>query len=341
MNFNGYDDIKIPENIDIKIHNGVQKAILETSEAKINKKKKLTGAICATIALILALGIANPALAAKLPIIGNVFEAIEKNLFFPGNYSQYATSVNETTTSNGVDITLSEILCDGQYLYVTYIVENKDSFKYTSWGNTGKMDMNQLITEESYNKVNFSNIELDGSGFAGLEGKFINENTFVGVKKYNLDSLNTEIPSEFIFQTKIIYLENCGINNADKSYKKIGSWAFKVPVTVNKNLRKNIEFSQQKNDLVTINSISLSPFNMILDINYKLDDNYLYKFFIYDENGDLLRISNQTWNSNKDNHKITTNSPNIKSNSIRIVIEKQNESTKETVYDSIISLKKQ
>ena len=80
---------------------------------------------------------------------------------------------------------------------------------------------------------------------------------------------------------------------------------------------------------------------MILDINYKLDDNYLYKFFIYDENGDLLRISNQTWNSNKDNHKITTNSPNIKSNSIRIVIEKQNESTKETVYDSIISLKKQ
>ena len=116
--------ILILKNIDIKIHNGVQKAILETSEAKINKKKKLTGAICATIALILALGIANPALAAKLPI-GNVFEAIEKNLFFPGNYSQYATSVNETTTSNGVDITLSEILCDGQYLYVTYIVEIK------------------------------------------------------------------------------------------------------------------------------------------------------------------------------------------------------------------------
>ena len=54
MNFNGYDDIKIPENINIKIHNGVQKAILETSEAKINKKKKLTGAICATIALKLA-----------------------------------------------------------------------------------------------------------------------------------------------------------------------------------------------------------------------------------------------------------------------------------------------
>jgi len=114
-----------------------------------------------------------------------------------------------------------------------------------------------------------------------------------------------------------------------------------VPVTVNKNLRKNIEFSQQKNDLVTINSINLSPFDMILDINYKLEDNYLYKFFIYDENGDLLMISNQTWNSNKDNHKITTNAPDTKSNCIRIVIEKQNESTKETVYDSIISLKKQ
>ena len=41
-----------------------------------------------------------------------------------------------------------------------------------------------------------------------------------------------------------------------------------------------------------------------------------------------LGFRNQTWNSNKDNHKITTNSPNIKSNSIRIVIEKQNESNK-------------
>ena len=42
--------------------------------------------------------------------------------------------------------------------------------------------MNQLITSESYNKVDFTDEELDNSGFAGLEGKFINENTFIGVQ---------------------------------------------------------------------------------------------------------------------------------------------------------------
>ena len=62
-----------------------------------------------------------------------------------------------TIYSNGVGITLSEILCDGQSLYVTYIVENEKSFKYTSWSDSGLMDINQLITSEAYNKVDFTN----------------------------------------------------------------------------------------------------------------------------------------------------------------------------------------
>jgi alpha-acetolactate decarboxylase len=89
---------------------------------------------------VLVIGVANPAMASKVSFEGNVFEAIEKNIYFPGNYSQYATSVNEK-----------------------------------------KLDMNQLITEEAYNKVDFSEQELDTSGFACLEGKFIDEYTFVRV----------------------------------------------------------------------------------------------------------------------------------------------------------------
>ena len=64
------------------------------------------------------------------------------------------------------------------------------------------MDMNQLITSEvPYNKVDFTDEELDNSGFAGLEGKFINENTFIGVQR---------LPSIFvkIRNTRAIYIPN-------------------------------------------------------------------------------------------------------------------------------------
>ena len=100
--------------------------------------------------------------------------------------------------------------------------------------------MNQLITSESYNKVDFTDEELDNSGFAGLEGKFINENTFIGVQKYHLSSLKSEIPEQFIFQTKIKLIENYGVNAGDISSYKWGTWAFKVPVTVDKNLSKTM-----------------------------------------------------------------------------------------------------
>ncbi len=184
MNKN-YENISIPNNIDDFIDVRVKKAV----DLKNIKRKKLIrrnlGITAASLIIILTIGFSNPALAAKIPIVGNVFQAIEKNIYYPSNYSEYATSVNKTAYSNGVGVTLSDILCDGQSLYVTYVVESDELFKYTSWGDA-PLKMNQLITSEEYNKVDFSNKQLDNTGIAGLEGKFIDDNTFVGMEKYKL-----------------------------------------------------------------------------------------------------------------------------------------------------------
>ena len=161
MNNSKYNEINIPDNLDERIDEGVKNANLQKIKNNRRKRNRAIGTIAASLVAVTTLGIVNPALAAKLPIVGSVFESIEKNIHFPGNYSQYATSVNETAYSNGIGITLSEILCDGQSLYVTYIIENEKPFKYTSWGDSGFMDMNQLITSESYNKVDFTDEELE------------------------------------------------------------------------------------------------------------------------------------------------------------------------------------
>jgi len=71
-------------------------------------------------------------------------------------------------------------------------------FKNTSRGDS-PLNMNQLLTTEDYNKVSFSKLGLDNTGLAGLKGKFIDENTFIGMERYYLKSLNTEIPDTFDF----------------------------------------------------------------------------------------------------------------------------------------------
>ena len=336
MNNSKYNEINIPDNLDERIDEGVKNANLEKIKNNRRKRNRAIGTIAASLVAVTTLGIANPALASKLPIVGGVFESIEKNINFPGNYSQYATSVNETAYSNGVGITLSEILCDGQSLYVTYIVESEKPFKYTSWGDSGLMDMNQLITSEAYNKVDFTDEELDNSGFAGLEGNFINENTFVGVQKYHLSSLKSEIPDQFTFQTKIELIKNYGVNASDISSYKWGTWAFKVPVTVDKNLRKTIDLNKQdiESDTVKVNSITITPFDMIVDLNYKEGYWTDYRTVIYDENGEILQFSQSTADEDNNTEKICSQSPNSESSSIRVVVEKPILEEKEKWEDS-------
>lgn len=336
MNNSKYNEINIPDNLDERIDEGVKNANLEKIKNNRRKRNRAIGTIAASLVAVTTLGIANPALASKLPIVGGVFESIEKNINFPGNYSQYATSVNETAYSNGVGITLSEILCDGQSLYVTYIVESEKPFKYTSWGDSGLMDMNQLITSEAYNKVDFTDEELDNSGFAGLEGNFINENTFVGVQKYHLSSLKSEIPDQFTFQTKIELIKNYGVNASDISSYKWGTWAFKVPVTVDKNLRKTIDLNKQdiESDTVKVNSITITPFDMIVDLNYKEGYWTDYTTVIYDENGEILQFSQSTADEDNNTEKICSQSPNSESSSIRVVVEKPILEEKEKWEDS-------
>ena len=359
MNNSKYNEINIPDNLDERIDEGVNNANLQKIKNNRRKRNRAIGTIAASLVAVTTLGIVNPALAAKLPIVGSVFESIEKNIHFPGNYSQYATSVNETAYSNGIGIPLSEILCDGQSLYVTYIIENEKPFKYTSWGDSGFMDMNQLITSESYNKVDFTDEELDNSGFAGLEGKFINENTFIGVQKYHLSSLKSEIPEQFIFQTKIKLIENYGVNAGDISSYKWGTWAFKVPVTVDKNLSKTIDLDKQdfESDTVKVNSMRITPFEMIVDLNYKEGNWTDYRTVIYDENGEILQFSQSTADENNNTEKLYFESPNSESTSIRVVVEKPilgekerwenkngngatyEEIGKETVFDKVIQIK--
>ena len=278
-----FNNIQIPDSIDATIENAVLKAVKDKNSKKPKRIKIASIAVSASFALLFTLGYSNPAFAAKLPLIGSVFESIEKNIVFPGNYSEYSTSVNKSAVSNGIKITMSEILCDGQSLYVTYKVESPTKFKLGD----DSLTMDQLMTSEAYKKVSFSNKEPDPNSVAGLEGKFLDEYTFIGVEKYNLDSLNTSIPDSFDFQVK---LTSIGTQDLEKDQYLRGTWAFKVPVKVDKSLIKNIPISDAEANGQKIKSISITPFQIMLK-TYNSVGNYekIYDKRIYDDKGNELK----------------------------------------------------
>jgi hypothetical protein len=95
--------------------------------------------------------------------------------------------------------------------------------------------------------------------------------------------LKEEIPDEFTFTNKIVVVQNYAINVNDKDDNTWGTWSFKVPVKVNKNLRKVTNFDNVENDAVKINSVSITPFDMIIKAYYKKRTWQDYRYNIYDE----------------------------------------------------------
>ncbi|MGL5347975.1 MAG: DUF4179 domain-containing protein [Peptostreptococcaceae bacterium] len=321
MSKNKYDEISIPMDIDDAIEKGVLEALKEQNKT-YSKKSKLSKIAVAGLVGVLTLGVVNPALASKIPFIGNVFEAIEENLYFPGNYSQYATSINETAYSQGIGITLKEVICDGQSLYATFVVENEEPFPNTSWKNGKELDMNQLIVEEKYIKLDFTDEEPSTDGLSGLEGKFIDEHTFVGVRRYDLSNIDEEIPDEFNFKAKFVVVDNYAVEEKDKNYKKWGTWAFDVPIKVSKELKKEIKIDNIENEYVKLDSVILTPFELRLIATYKNAHWSDYAIKVFDVNGKKL-WSDRLGPMEDNESQIYTylEAPEDKS-SIRIVIEK-------------------
>ncbi|MGL5087156.1 MAG: DUF4179 domain-containing protein [Clostridium sp.] len=334
MSKNDFNNIKVPQDIRRYVNEGLDKAEAELKLRKKRNIKRNIGIVASVVITMITIGITNPVLASQIPVIGSVFKIIEKNLIFPGKYSQYATSVNEKVESSGIGITLSEILCDGQSIYVTYKVESEEPFKYTSYDNSGIMNMKQLITDEAYSNVDFTSEELDTSGFAGLEGEFVDEHTFIGVEEYKLSSINTEIPDEFMFKNKIIRVENYDVSS-DKTTVIRGKWAFEVPVKLDKSLRKVVNVTDIKNEFIKVNSLSITPFGMVVDVAYNEGEWHEYKTTFYDENGEILQNSQTNVNDKTGDEKFFMESPNQNSNSIRMVVVKTSELKKYTKYEDI------
>lgn len=341
------DKIKLPENLDNFIDDAINKA--DEDKKKNNKKKwykKGFGSIAAGLAIVTTIGIGTTTLVYGLPAIKSAFSQIQNELYVKGEYSKYATEINQTVNDNGIGITLSEILCDGKNLYVTYVIKSKEPFKYLKYKYDPVKDYD--ITKEQADKIEKRYIDYRGKSKVSygdkymesidcysLEGKFIDNNTFVGLLQFDLTDSNKKIPDEFEFTMNFDSIVVEPWSDKEKPQIFNGSWNFKVPVKVDKSLVKEIKVNDFNKDGIGVQKVLVSPFEVRVvttGFNSKKND---YWVRAYDEKGNLLKPLKSSWESNNGEcvSVIARENKNIKKMKVEIYIPYVDENGKDYFKD--------
>ena len=110
-------------------------------KGKMRKSGKIGKCVAAAAAVIGigGLGYFNPVLAAKIPLIGKIFEKVEDDVTYSGDYTDKGTVLtNEDYAGNldtsdysvsdkGITLTASEAYCDGYSIFLTVNIEAEDA----------------------------------------------------------------------------------------------------------------------------------------------------------------------------------------------------------------------
>lgn len=203
------------------------------SHKKFKTVYKAALGMTAAAAVFSAVCITNPAFAENIPLVGNVFEQIGNSIGFSGDFSKYATPLEDDNTAdnetqngaeqktfsnsdntqntavedgettdrkwsqtyNGTTLTVSEVYCNDTALYISLVISMEDKIP------------NTLLTEDGTPYISLDNgsvwmncdfNEGDMLINAPLDGQLIDDHTFAGVLRID----NTEFTYDIAGQKK-------------------------------------------------------------------------------------------------------------------------------------------
>ena len=209
-------DIEMPEIVHEHINQAYR---LIENNAVLQKKAskdpyhwmKSGGRIAGGMAAVLAVGFVfcaiNPVMAKNIPVVGGLFEILQDNVSFFGDFSDYATTLEAvdgtktdssetdgaktdhanndaiyTKTADGLTITYSEVYANSQAIYVTMQFKSDKPFPETE---TGAESGTPVIDLDMTGGVDF-NQEADPIIDSHVEGQFLDDNTYACIFRYDL-----------------------------------------------------------------------------------------------------------------------------------------------------------
>ncbi|MDE7312934.1 MAG: DUF4179 domain-containing protein [Eubacterium sp.] len=261
---------------------------IQVCKRRMGKMKKFgkIGKVAAAAAVIgiCGLGYFNPVLAAKIPLIGKIFEKVEDHITYSGDYTDKQTvltkeddvgnldTLDYSVTDKGITLTASEVYCDGYSIFLTVNVEAEEAdFTHIPEHYTGRNIADNQTAAGFYIGGTWS---VDGNSPEQLEntleGKVIDSHTFAGMLKVNL--------AEKVAGSGELSLNVNGLGYDDDrmldreeitaSHWTDGSWNIVLPFEVNEADVKTIEVGEKKGN-ITLSNVVISPYQVIVHTTTK------------------------------------------------------------------------
>lgn len=191
---NNFDKIPVSSKLDEAVGRGM-KEVKKIRNKKVIKKVSISvGSVAAAFTVMLLICINNPVMASKLPLIGNIFEKMQDKTAYPGDYSEVKKPLVEeneeqgtiyTQTQNGITITLSEIYCNSQALYLSLIIKSEEKFPEEAYIDSNHMPQEPMIGVNMQSVWDF-NAEEDYN-LTYLSGDMVDEYTYAGIMRIDLN----------------------------------------------------------------------------------------------------------------------------------------------------------
>ena len=258
----------------------VRRKVRKGKMKKLNKiRKGVAAAVAAAIIGIGGLGYFNPVLAAKIPLIGRIFEKIEDDITYSGDYADKGDVLtNEDSEGNldtqeysasdkGITLTASEVYCDGYSVFLTVNIKEEDAeFTHIPEHYTGMHVADSQTAAGFYINGTWS---VDGNSSEQMENNFegevIDDHTFVGMLKMNLTEKYEGRGELSLNVTGLGYDDDRMLDSEDitASHWTDGSWNIVLPFEVNGADVKTIEVGET-NGNITLHDVVVSPYQVVV-----------------------------------------------------------------------------
>ena len=203
-NTEAFNQIQVPDSLDKMIQDNLITLKKEQNSKRLRRWTARGLATAAVLACTVTVLVKNPILvtnASKLPLIGHIFERMQGDYEYKGNFTDVATKLDNpdiedqldssngtdadtlssyTKTVDGVTVTLSEIYCNDQALYVTMQLKSEDALPEIIGGW-------QCFTTEQY-----SFNKTQQGDCVSLEGSKIDDRTYAGILRFDLNEKNVD-----------------------------------------------------------------------------------------------------------------------------------------------------
>ncbi|MBD5522396.1 MAG: DUF4179 domain-containing protein [Lachnospiraceae bacterium] len=264
--------------------------------------KVTAAAVAVAVIGILGLGYFNPVLAAKIPLIGKIFEKVEDDVTYSGDYTDKGTvltnedhegnldTLDYSVSDKGITLTASEVYCDGYSVFLTVNIEAEDAdFTHIPEHYTGMNIADERTAAGFYIggtwSANGSSPEMLKNTF---EGEVIDSHTFAGMLKMDFaqqvsgsSELNLNVDGLGYDDDRMLDSEEISA-----SHWTDGNWNIVIPFEVNETDVKTIEVGEKKGNF-TLDNVVISPYQVIVHTttpgkHKELDDDWREKLLSKD-----------------------------------------------------------